>query len=105
MSHPHQSITAPAIRKVICTDGTEIALDKPISTTQAAELIGASCLDTVMLADGVHVMLVDDSGWLRGTPVNEKATALYLQRCAPGTTHKIRGNVVVVPDADFGEVM
>lgn len=104
MSHPQSNIP-PAIRKVICADGTEIAPDKPISTTQAAELIGASCLDTVMLSDGVHVMLVDDSGWLRGTPVNEKATALYLQRCRPGTSHTIRGNVVIVPDSDFGGVL
>lgn len=89
-------------RKIICADGTEISLDKPISTAQAAEMIGAACLDKVTLADGVHVMLVDDLGHQRGLPVNAKATALYHERCRPGTTHQIVGNVVIVPDTDFG---
>lgn len=92
------------MRKIICADGTEITLDKPVSIAQAEELIGAACLDSVTLADGVHVMLVDDLGYQRGLPVNEKATALYMQRCRPGATHLIVGDVVIVPDSDFGGV-
>lgn len=91
-------------RKIICADGTEIALAERITTAKAAELIGAECLDFVTLADRVHMMLVDDLGHQRGLPVNAKATALYLQRCRPGTDHQIVGNVVIVPDSDFGGV-
>jgi len=93
-----------AIRKIIRADGTEIGLDAAVSIVQACKLIGAETLDTVMLADRVHVMLVDDNGYERDLPVNQKATALYLKRCRTGTTHEIVGDVVIVPDSDFGGV-
>jgi hypothetical protein len=32
--------------------------------------------------------------------VNEKATALYLANCRPGTKHRIVGDVVIVFDDD-----
>lgn len=65
------------------------------------KLVAAELFDTVRLADRVHVMLVDDEGYAKELPVNEKATALYLERCYPGTTHQILGDVVIVPDDDF----
>jgi len=56
----------------------------------------------VLLTDRVHVMIVDDAGHQKGLPVNAAATALYHARCLPGTTHQIVGDVVIVPDSDFG---
>ncbi|WP_322092842.1 hypothetical protein [Paraburkholderia bannensis] len=66
-------------------------------------LIGIDCdfTDSVMLADRVHVMIIDDHGQQKELPVNVAATNLYLSRCAPGTRWVIRGNAVIVPDADF----
>ena len=90
-------------RKHIKADGTEVTLDKPISIREVNELIGADTLDTVNLRDKHrHVMLVDDAFMDKGLAVNHKATALYWSVCRPGTTHQIRGDVVIVPDADFG---
>ena len=34
----------------------------------------------------------------------KKANALYLERCRPGTTHYIVGDVAIVPDSDFGRL-
>lgn len=90
-----------AIRKIIRVDGTEVELEEKQTIAKIEVLIGADTLDSVMLADRVHVMMVDDSGVRKNLPVNEKATALYLERCAPGTPWKIRGDVVIVPDQDF----
>lgn len=90
------------IRKIIRVDGTEVPIDGPKTIAEIEKLIGADCLDHVNLADRVHVMFVDDIGISKNLPVNEKATELYLQRCLPGTTHKMRGDVVIVPDSDFG---
>ncbi|MGH7462669.1 MAG: hypothetical protein ACREMA_16800, partial [Longimicrobiales bacterium] len=60
-------------------------------------------LDTVNLRDeGRHVMLLDDLGHHKQLPVNQKASELYWSVCRPGTTHTIRGDVVIVRDDDFG---
>lgn len=64
-------------------------------------MIGADALDTVSLADGVHAMLMDDQGHTKGLAINAKATHLYHEVCMPGTTHEIRGDVVIVPDFDY----
>lgn len=108
------------MRRIIRTDGTveELPAPKPMSSLKA--LIGATDIDTVNLrhmGDPLHVMLVDDHGWetkavTKGDttvlhpvrarkPVNAEATRLYHLNCRPGTTHKIVGDVVVVPDEDF----
>ena len=89
------------MRKLIRANGEERELHGPLDTKQITELIGASVLDTVLLVDRVHVMLLDDLGYHKELPVNAKATVLYLKKCKPGTTHVIRGDVVVVPDEDF----
>jgi hypothetical protein len=109
------------IRKIIRTDGTEEPFDAPRKIGDLCKAIGAGLIDTVQLRHlglPVHVMLVDDNGWETKSvekpngvelvpvrarkPVNEKATALYLANCRPGTTHQIVGDVVVCPDDDFG---
>lgn len=92
------------MRKLIRTDGSETDLPQPVTNAQVRSLISAQALDTVMLRHlgwPQHVMLVDDLGHDRGLPVNEKATQLYAANCRPGTTHQIRGDVVVAPDGDF----
>jgi hypothetical protein len=89
------------MRKLIRTDGTEEPLIGPLSMTAIRALIGADVCDHVTLSDRVHVMILDDLGHKKGLPVNAKATALYHARCIPGTTHQIRGDVVIVPDSDF----
>ena len=91
-------------RTVIRVDGTFEALPGPVSNRQIESIIHADCLDTVNLIDGVHVMLVDDTGALRGRPVNPIATAIYMERC--GYNHpdwRICGDVVIVPDSDFAQ--
>jgi len=90
------------MRKLIKTDGTEILLEGLHSTAEIAKLIGADQgMDTVRLDAGM-VMFLDDIGHAKGLAINPKATALYLARCRPGTTHTIRGDVAIVPDRDFG---
>lgn len=90
------------IRKVIRVDGTEEAIGGPKTIAEIEKIIGADTLDSVLLVDHTHVMLLDDIGVRKGLKINAKATELYLQRCIPGTTHRIRGDVVIVPDSDFG---
>lgn len=87
-------------RRIIRTDGTETPLAKTSNIRHLSTLLGADGLDTVNLRDGT-VMLVDDLGHSKDLPVNEKATALYLSICRPGTTHQIRGDVVITVDEDF----
>lgn len=89
------------MRKVIRTNGTEELIVGIQSMDVLRLLICAEALDIVSLRDGVHVMLVDDLGYSKNLPVNAKATELYLQKCIPGTTHRIVGDVVIVPDEDF----
>ena len=54
------------IRKLIKTDGTEQDLIGPTSIQDIQTLIGADCLDTVIMrhmGPPLHVMLIDDNGW------------------------------------------
>lgn len=88
-------------RKVIHPDGTEDNLNEVLTAEQIRKLIGCDVLSTVVLADRVHVMFMDDL--FEDTRPNQKATDLYLERCKPGTQNvTIRGIVVVVPEEDFG---
>lgn len=90
-------------RMVIRVNGSIEPLPNPLSITAVEEAIGADMLDTVNLRDAAgHVMLVDDIGHFKKLPVNEVATSLYWSACKPGTSHMIRGDVVIAPDADFG---
>lgn len=108
------------MRKLIRTDGTEQELPGPLPMDELKRLIGAESIDSVNLRHlgwPLQVMLVDDHGHVtvpvetaaslelvsvgHRKPVNAKATALYLANCIPGTTHKIVGDVVIVPDEDF----
>ncbi|CAB3911145.1 hypothetical protein LMG3410_04836 [Achromobacter aegrifaciens] len=88
-----------AIRKLIRADGAETELHGPHAIRDVCQMIGAEALDTVRLADRVHVMLVDDDGISKGLPVNPAATRLYQD--ARGVPHQIRGDVVIVPDSDY----
>ena len=88
-------------RRLLRHDGTRLDLDGPVSMAAIHALIGCETCDSVMMLDRVHVMIVDDLGHRKGLPVNEAATALYLERCLPGTDWQIRGDVVIVPDSDF----
>lgn len=93
-----------AQRRVIRANGSEELLPRS-SMAEIRRQIGASTLDTVQLRHlgrPAIVMILDDQGHERGLPVNGKATDLYLANCRPGTTHVIRGDVVVAPDSDFG---
>lgn len=90
------------IRELIKTDGTVTLLLHALSVREASAMIGAEFVDTVNLGGG-RVMLVNDIGISLGLPVNVKATNLYHSVCARGTTHQILGDVLVVPDADYGD--
>lgn len=89
------------IRRLIRSDGVIKAVLYPFTRADVARLIGADTLNTVSLADGLHVMLVDDSGIAKCLPVNAEATRLYLQRCREGTTYQILGDVVILPDREL----
>ncbi len=109
------------IRRLIRSNGTGLELDGPITLREVRELIGAAGLDFVSLhhlGRPLHVMCCDDMGYdcemvelspghfemrprSARKPVNEEATRLYLANCVPGTTHRIVGDVVVIPDEDF----
>lgn len=92
------------MRNLLKTDGTTVAIDTKKTMAECHKLIGADILDTVNLrhmGHPRHVMLVDDQGHSKRLPVNAEATRLYHLNCRPGTTHTIRGDVVVVPDDDF----
>ncbi len=67
---------------------------------ETEQLIGADILDTVDLRDG-RLMFVDDLGHSKDLPSNPEATALYHKICKPGTTHQIKGDVVIGNDKDF----
>lgn len=93
-------------RKLIRVDGTEVPLVGPHALDDVRLMIGAETLCAVNLrhlGSPLQVMLVDDTGQICGKPVNERATALYQQRCWPGTTATIHGDVVIVPDSDYAE--
>lgn len=88
------------------TDGTTIELPAAVSIDNCRRAIAADTLDTVCLrhmGHPLHVMLLDDNGHGKSLPINAEATKLYLANCRPGTTNTIRGDVIVVPDSDFGE--
>jgi len=102
MSDHQQPTTSGPIRKLIRADGVEQYLARPHSVREISNLIRADALDTVLLADRAHVMLVDDAGHHKGLPVNDTATRLYWERCGKPNPHVIRGDVVIVPDSDFG---
>ena len=92
------------MRQVIRANGEHQAIVGSRSVSELATLIGANTLDTVNLRHlgaPLHVMLVDDQGVEKNLPVNAAATRLYHANCVPGTTHDIRGDVVVVPDDDY----
>lgn len=92
------------MRKLFRTDGTTLDLPEVHRIRDCSNLIHADTLDTVVLhhmGHPLHVMLLDDNGHGKGLPVNAEATKLYLANCKPGTTHTIRGDVIVVPDEDF----
>lgn len=94
-----------SMRRIIRTNGAVEDLHGPHAMADLREIIGADALDTVTLRQPElrgHVMLVDDAGHDKALPVNTLATAMYLANCVPGTMHRIRGDVVVVPDDDFG---
>lgn len=91
------------MRKLIRVNGEETDFDAALSLDKIRELIGCDCIDTVMLADDVHVMIVDDTGLIDGKPLNEKATQLYWEKCGGPVDAYIAGDVVIVPDADFAE--
>lgn len=105
--------------RIIRTDGTEETYDVangPGAMRTIEQLIGAELVDVVNLRDG-RVMIVDDAGWNYEVvkegkierhvptsprrPINDRATALYLSVCAPGTTHQIAGDVAIALDKDF----
>lgn len=92
------------MRRVIHADGTTLDLPERRSIGSISAMIGATTLQTVTLRHmgrPLHVMLCDDAFMAKRLPVNVEATKLYHANCVPGTTHQIRGDVVVVPDDDF----
>jgi len=108
------------VRLLIRTDGTTRQLPGPVSMAEVGKLIGADCIDCVNLrhmGEPRHVMCVDDNGYETESttagnvttlvpvralkPVNRHATSLYWLNCAPGTTHAIVGDVLILPDEDF----
>lgn len=98
----------PGQYKVIHVATGEVeVIDKKPTISDIERILQADCLDTVTLAregwQPLIVMLVDDTGAIRGLPVNFKATELYHAICCPGTTATIHGTVVIANDSDFAQ--
>jgi len=89
------------LRRLIRANGETADFVAPLSIADIEAIIGADVVDSVLLADRVHVMVVDDQGHPKGLPLNETATHLYWDRCGGITDHYIVGDVVIVPDSDF----
>lgn len=91
------------MRQILRANGQVEDLPNPVSIREVQRLIGADTLDTVSLVDRVHVMLLDDLCHRKGLPYNAAATAHYHAKCIPGSNPPpILGDVVIVPDSDFG---
>jgi hypothetical protein len=90
-------------RCVIRSNGIRIEIAGPVSIAHIEHLIGADICDTVMLADGLLVMIVDDLGHSKESPLNAIAMGLFPE-VRPGNPWVIKGDVVVVPDNDFAPV-
>ena len=88
-------------RALISTEPYIIPIERRITSEDIHTVIGAAALDTVMLADGVHVMCVDDHAVAKKLPINALATRFYHQKCGGEVPFMIRGDVVIVPDSDF----
>lgn len=89
------------MRFLLRVDGKKTYYDTKVAIKQVAEIIGASCLDTVRLKDCVHVMCVDDTGMIDQKPINKEATKLYWQKCGYETDNCIHGDVFICPDQDY----
>jgi Domain of unknown function (DUF3846) len=89
------------MRCLIFTEREPVHFDERVTLNAIKNMIRAEIVDSVLLADGVHVMIVDDNGHEKGLPLNPQATALYWERCGGRNDHFIVGDVVVVPDSDF----
>lgn len=96
--------------RVIRVSGEEEEHEFPLVSGRRAlekiyELIDCKTIDVVTLTfhsgQPSLVMVVDDEGYAKEKPVNPKATQLYHQRCKPGVTHQIVGDVALVNDSVF----
>lgn len=90
------------MRALIKTTGEVVDLPSPTSIERIRTLIGAETLDTILLADRIHVMILDDLGHSKGLPTNILATHHYWTKCGGANENYIVGDVIVVPDSDFG---
>lgn len=88
-------------RCLIMEDGTLARFTDPVSMNHAHSLLHAGALDTVILKDRKHVMLVDDASQAKRLPVNALACAHYYDKCGAKVPFEIRGPVLIVPDADY----
>lgn len=88
------------MRMLIRTDGATAAFDEPVPIEVIKRMLGTRMLDFVMLADGVHVMIIDDWGRNKELPVNVPGTALYWEKCGGQNEFNIHGDVFICPDAD-----
>jgi len=91
------------LRRIIRADGSVELLEVPQTISEIHALINADTLDSVRLHNGM-VMALDDIGHLKNLPVNYAATFLYHGVCRPGVQWQILGDVVIVPDSDFGSL-
>lgn len=88
---------------IIRTTGEIITKDR-MPTRKIAKEINAKFLDFVTLTRTFSgecdvIMAVDDWGHIEPVlPVNEIATKLYHAVCIIGTTHEIRGDVMLIHD-------
>jgi hypothetical protein len=89
-------------RMIIRANGTVEPIEGPMTPEQVNDALDDAIPFTVDLRDG-RVMMGDDNAHPKRLPINEQATKLYHSVCKPGTTHVIRGDVVVTLDSDFAD--
>jgi hypothetical protein len=88
-------------RVLIQPDGSIKTFEWKVKLEEVRQYLQADTLDTVSMIDGIHVMIVDDTGALTQRPVNIIATALYMMKCRHQNTWRIHGPVFILPDSDF----
>lgn len=89
------------MRMLVRALGAEVThFDNPVRMPDVQALLGTSALTVIMLADRVHVLIMDDFAAHKELPVNVIATKYYWEKCGAPVDWYIRGDVFICPDDD-----
>lgn len=96
------------VRRLVRADSQQLTLPAGMTADELRGLLNATVLDVIALQPvgwQPHVMLVDDLAIRKELPLNVEATSLYLATHRPGGMHKVRGDVIYYPAAEFDKAL